>query len=98
MCCRVLCRTSPAEEVTADAVNICGRGVLLKTVQAFGVGTRMDLEIILPDGVTRIPLGGQVVREEQVPDGSVLAAVEFVVAPPASRDTLLAHLSEARRS
>lgn len=96
--CRVLCRTSPTEEVATDAVNLCERGVLLKAAEPFGLGARLDLEVVLPDGVTRIALGGQIVREERIPDGSMLVAVEFVVVPPASRDVLLARLSELRRS
>jgi hypothetical protein len=89
---------SPTEEVQTDAVNLCERGVLLKASQPFGTGARIDLEIVMPDGIERIPLGGQVVREEQMPDGSILVAVEFVLVPPPSRDVLLARIAEARRS
>ncbi len=98
VCCRVLCHMSPTEEVATDAVNLSERGALLKTSQPLGTGAQIDLEIVMPDGVDRIALGGQVVREEQMPDGSVLVAVEFVLVPQPSRDVLLARIAEARRS
>jgi len=96
--CRVMCHVSPTEVIATDAVNLSERGVLLKAPQPFGVGARIDLEVILPDGANKVPLGGQVVREEQMPDGSVLVAVEFVLLPSPSREALVAQLAEARRS